>query len=258
MIKLFRNIRQNLVTQDKSVNRTTNYFKYAIGEIVLVVIGILIALQINNWNENKKSNAQYFQYLKAIKSNIQEDLIVMDTLIKHREQTIAYSKKERNMFLKNSFDFETTVNATRTAFGVFYFYPNRSAFDALSNSSVVGKLNGTELNTLLINYYAQISSIQQEEKNANAQLNSLQSIFGTQEDKTLIMSYYIFPKKDFDSLNVSFESILKKFEFFHNSFAYRSVINETTFQEYLLVPAYKKLNVIGPKVISAINLATND
>jgi len=44
MIKLFRNIRKQLLNQGK----TTNYLKYAVGEIVLVVIGILIALQINN------------------------------------------------------------------------------------------------------------------------------------------------------------------------------------------------------------------
>jgi hypothetical protein len=51
MIKFFRKIRQNLLTQGK----TGKYFKYAIGEIVLVVIGILIALGINNWNEHRKN-----------------------------------------------------------------------------------------------------------------------------------------------------------------------------------------------------------
>ncbi|MDO1501189.1 DUF6090 family protein [Winogradskyella maritima] len=51
MIKFFRKIRYNLMEQ----NKTGKYFKYAIGEIILVVIGILIALQINNWNENRKS-----------------------------------------------------------------------------------------------------------------------------------------------------------------------------------------------------------
>ena len=50
MIKFFRKIRQNLLSEGK----TGKYFKYAIGEIVLVVIGILIALQINNWNEGRK------------------------------------------------------------------------------------------------------------------------------------------------------------------------------------------------------------
>jgi len=50
MIKFFRKIRQNLLSESKF----SQYLIYAIGEIVLVVIGILIALQINNWNEEKK------------------------------------------------------------------------------------------------------------------------------------------------------------------------------------------------------------
>ena len=49
MIKIFRNIRKKLIEQVK----TANYIKYAIGEIILVVIGILIALQINNWKKER-------------------------------------------------------------------------------------------------------------------------------------------------------------------------------------------------------------
>ena len=59
MIKFFRKIRYNLMEQ----NKTGKYFKYAIGEIILVVIGILIALSINNWNEAKKARAEYFHKL---------------------------------------------------------------------------------------------------------------------------------------------------------------------------------------------------
>jgi hypothetical protein len=54
MIKFFRKIRQNLLMENKTgkpILSAGRYFKYAIGEIILVVIGILIALQINNWNE---------------------------------------------------------------------------------------------------------------------------------------------------------------------------------------------------------------
>ena len=66
MIKFFRHIRQNLIME----NKTGKYFKYAIGEIVLVVIGILIALQINNWNENRKLNSNE----KVILTDLVEDL----------------------------------------------------------------------------------------------------------------------------------------------------------------------------------------
>ena len=66
MIKFFRNIRQNLLSKGK----TSNYFKYAVGEIILVVIGILIALSINNWNEERKSQL----HTKLLLSQVQKEL----------------------------------------------------------------------------------------------------------------------------------------------------------------------------------------
>ena len=71
MLKLFRNIRQNLIME----NKTTKYFKYAIGEIILVVIGILIALSINTWNENKKSAIIEKNILVEISNGLKKDLI---------------------------------------------------------------------------------------------------------------------------------------------------------------------------------------
>ena len=74
MIRFFKNIRQNVLSEGK----TRKYLKYALGEIILVVIGILIALQINNWNENRKDENLEIEYLKGIKSNIANDLIELE------------------------------------------------------------------------------------------------------------------------------------------------------------------------------------
>ena len=63
-------------------NKTGKYFKYAIGEIILVVIGILIALQINNWNEDKKITSTELDILKVMKRNLNSDLRDMDGNIK--------------------------------------------------------------------------------------------------------------------------------------------------------------------------------
>jgi hypothetical protein len=68
MIKFFRHIRQQLLSEGK----TEKYFKYAMGEIILVVIGILIALGINNWNENRKSK----QAEKVVLNNIYKNLAI--------------------------------------------------------------------------------------------------------------------------------------------------------------------------------------
>ena len=62
MIKFFRHIRKSLLEE----NKTLKYFKYAIGEIVLVVIGILIALTINNYSEKKKERIKEQAFLKEI------------------------------------------------------------------------------------------------------------------------------------------------------------------------------------------------
>jgi uncharacterized protein DUF6090 len=74
MAKLFNSIRKKLVSDKPSTKRTTNYLKYAIGEIVLVVIGILIALALNNWNENRKVRNKERVILTEMKQNLEEDL----------------------------------------------------------------------------------------------------------------------------------------------------------------------------------------
>jgi hypothetical protein len=69
MIKFFRHFRQAMIKE----NRVSKYLLYAIGEIVLVVIGIMIALQINNWNEQKKVNRELVEVLKEVRSNLIAD-----------------------------------------------------------------------------------------------------------------------------------------------------------------------------------------
>ena len=84
MIKIFRKIRQNLIME----NKTGKYFKYAIGEIILVVIGILIALWINNANQehqqNKEQKALVVSLELELKENIKELKQHKDYLINSR------------------------------------------------------------------------------------------------------------------------------------------------------------------------------
>jgi len=77
MISFFRKIRQGLLTE----NKTGKYLKYAFGEIVLVVIGILIALQINNWNEGRNLRQAEQKYYENIGRQLREDLILLENNI---------------------------------------------------------------------------------------------------------------------------------------------------------------------------------
>ena len=70
MIKFFRNIRKSLLNEGK----TSKYLKYAIGEIILVVIGILIALQINNWNEKRKAKIVEANFFEDVLQDMEKDL----------------------------------------------------------------------------------------------------------------------------------------------------------------------------------------
>ena len=82
MIKFFRNIRQSLINQ----NNMGKYLKYAIGEILLVVIGILIALQINNWNERRIESAEEQKILKNLKIDFDNDKRQLETIIEMTKQ----------------------------------------------------------------------------------------------------------------------------------------------------------------------------
>ncbi len=85
MIKFFSRIRKSLLAE----NKFSKYMLYAIGEIILVVIGILIALQINNYKESRIDDKLAIQYLKGIKSDLNKDLIEIDAILLEQTRTIA-------------------------------------------------------------------------------------------------------------------------------------------------------------------------
>ncbi len=84
MIKFFRKIRQRLLTE----NKFSKYLLYAIGEIILVVIGILIALQINNWNENQKLVKLEKELLREVKIGLESDYNLISTSINEHKRFI--------------------------------------------------------------------------------------------------------------------------------------------------------------------------
>lgn len=82
MVKFFNKIRQHSLTE----NKFTKYLMYAFGEIILVVIGILIALQINNWNEQRKQAKNYINILKTIKNDMVADTTKIGQILEYYKE----------------------------------------------------------------------------------------------------------------------------------------------------------------------------
>lgn len=98
MIKFFRHIRKSLIEK----NQMGKYFKYAIGEILLVVIGILIALQINNWNEGRKQDIEQKALLKKFSQDLLEDYSNYETNMQEYSETNALHQNLFDMVLNDS------------------------------------------------------------------------------------------------------------------------------------------------------------
>ena len=129
MIKFFRKIRRNLLSEGK----TGKYFKYAIGEIILVVIGILIALQINNWNENRKIQKLEAQIYTELKSDLlQTRNDIKTTISKHKEIFKTSQQLITDIYDKKS-NSQTMYESLTTSSAEFQIIPKTSAFENLKN-----------------------------------------------------------------------------------------------------------------------------
>ena len=150
MIKFFRKIRQNLLME----NKTGKYFKYAIGEIVLVVIGILIALQINNWNENQKKIAQEHFILEKLKFDISLDLnsisIEIESINKNINELTFCTDAILDKTEPTRKDFMKNLNSLLT---ITLFNQNQTTFNNIVSSGQIEYIQNQTLIDSITKYY---------------------------------------------------------------------------------------------------------
>jgi len=172
MIKFFRKIRQNMIKE----NRVSKYMLYAIGEIVLVVIGILIALQINNWNEEKKINKSIEDHLTILKQNLNEDYAQLIDLNQKMIDNFNYSD---SLMMQMKTLIPVDENTTKYLGKLqleYQFRPNTNAMETMTQSNEIPFLK-TELQTAILDYYALIKSAQEREQISNTQIQSKYEIY---------------------------------------------------------------------------------
>ena len=151
MIKLFRNIRKNLLIEGK----TSKYLKYAIGEIILVVIGILIAIQINNVNEDRKTNNEIKKSLLALKSDLIQDSLMISENLQEVNHQYQLNESLRRRIAEPTATIDTLLKITRQEFNPNWTTPifyNLNAYNSLNNTGLIEELSDS-LKIHIKNFY---------------------------------------------------------------------------------------------------------
>lgn len=169
MIKFFRKIRQNLV-EDKKLK---NYFIYAFGEIILVVIGILLALQFNELSISKENSKKERWYLISIVEDIEYQKVILKDLKVHCTEIIDVGKSLIKDFNEtNSFTQIDSLNKKLNALIYTYDFPNtNNTYQELVSSGQFDLISDKMLSIDVINYYLY------SEENSNVSKKNIDNIF---------------------------------------------------------------------------------
>ncbi|WP_051044092.1 DUF6090 family protein [Psychroflexus gondwanensis] len=136
-------------------NKTGKYLKYAIGEIVLVVIGILIALQINNWNESRKQGISEKEFIASIKNDLKQDKAFIQLIVENIEPKIV-TYKVLNSDLPNLYYNER--KSLDSIFPIYFktqrtFYPISGSYESAVSGNQITVFQNKELIQKVIKLY---------------------------------------------------------------------------------------------------------
>ena len=180
MLRFFRRIRQNLLAEKKF----TKYLFYAFGEIILVVIGILIAFAINNANQKRLTVKNEVTYLMGLKEEFQTSKLKLKELIAVNQdnyngakQILAYtgdpsavpSEEEFSKVLYSTFSTDIAFN------------PNNSLLQEIINSGNLKNLSNPELRIQLTNWISTIEDIRRQEEELGIQRIKVLDMFRTND-----------------------------------------------------------------------------
>lgn len=155
MIKILKGIRQKLMIE----NKLSRYLIYAVGEIILVVIGILIALSINNRNQYSKDRAIELSILHNLSNDLEQDSIALERLFT-REEFV-----EKNidsvfswLFSQNESAIYKILEKLEFVGNSSYFYPNTGTFDESTSSGLMNTVLNDSLRSDIFKYYRLVRS----------------------------------------------------------------------------------------------------
>jgi len=213
MIPFFRKIRKTLADDNKPIK----YMRYAIGEIVLVVIGILIALQINNWNENQKLKTKTQDYYVQLLDDLNNDIVSAENTIKefsnhqkeYNKYTSSYDKEGLTPIKAYEQISKLTLISTPLTF-------NTNTIESLQNSGDVGLIPSHIRNKLMNLRRLQNLTIKRFEDTSKGQQDITQKLSDLLGSTTLPKRLVNQPKmKEFLNIDENLKELILVFEGIH-------------------------------------------
>lgn len=204
MIKFFRKIRYDLMEK----NKTGKYLKYAIGEIVLVVIGILIALQINNWNEKRLEINQEKITLSNLNEEFLDNLRDLDSINAKLSNTIGAMEHLFAMFNNDKIEYSSTtldsiISKTLTS---PTWKPSEFVLNDLKNSGGLSKLRNKELKKLLFQwtrYYNEMKEIAMQTEKTSMDIVNFLKTHGSLRNVDVSAASFMYDRSKLNIDNLS-------------------------------------------------------
>lgn len=176
-----------------------SYLKYALGEIALVVFGILIALAINNWNENRKEDIQLKGYLASIQKNLKADIESIQIINKNYKKASSGAKLFMEQLLQDIYSIEGLM-AVGEVLGEEYVTVDQSGFEALKNSGYISKLQGTDIEDALFKYYGHYQIVLRAEQSYNNFVERMEANLYGMDEQDMIDANKIFNQPNYNNI----------------------------------------------------------
>jgi hypothetical protein len=205
MLRFFRNIRQKLLEN----GNLRKYFWYALGEILLVVIGILIALQINNWNQSRIENNELVASLNSIAKNMEQDIAAAQKMIAVKDSARILAAEYISIMKVEEINPERFFDMMSAIFVEDYININDSGYEALKNSGLLGKLRDTEFEQLLFEYYDVVQEARDQEVSTNEFIEAMEAAAGAKGTFIPLFDMYFSEKElTIEQMNTAFQNVL--------------------------------------------------
>jgi hypothetical protein len=251
MIKFFRHIRQKMLSE----NKISKYLLYAIGEIILVVIGILIALAINNSNEDDKTRVKELNYLTGIKSDLQLNLIQLNKYILTRETSVNSAETMLEYFNHKKEFSPDEFNFHNLNVQVWYpFKKNDNTYQELINSGNLAIISSDSIKNILINMqlgYKQITFIETHMEYDFE--NYMYPIYFKITDLESDISNYAYQESE-GTEGARVELSKEKIELLLNNQTFKNGFVLSKFNCKRVIAEYKKMILMTDKLINLIDL----